>query len=364
MVSESEKTKAKVACLDDNSLGSGSENMKILSVSSVDCDMVSESKKTKIQVACSEDKSSGSRSGNMKIPSVSLADFITASQIKQHLSSFNPDNRVILKNEDTSSNPNLCELCWKERIMLAPAPIYCEICYFRILPNAPYHRPTEQENKDTSTKTNTDTDTKTKIDKDTKPQHCICTTCYKVSGSTIKLLNGGSISKAELIKAKNDQEQDDDISLWVACDRCEKWQHYICGLYNKERDQGEGEYICSKCRLTEIEEGNWAPQTVLAAKDLPSTNLSDHIEQRLVTHMKQEREETAKFRGTELKNVRPEITKNKEVEKQKVTVDALLDALVHAFGCKNKNIECTYPCCQNIKKLLLHDSTCRIPRCM
>ncbi|GKD01343.1 histone acetyltransferase HAC12, partial [Tanacetum coccineum] len=196
MVSESESTEAQTACFDDNkaqtacfddiSSGSGSGNMKIPSVSSVNCGMVSESektKKTKIQVACYGDKSSGSRSGNMKIPSVSLADFITASQIKQHLSSFNPDNR------------------------------------------------------------------------------------------------------------------------WVECDRCKKWQHYICGLYNKERDQGEGEYICSKCRLTEIEEGKWAPQTVLAAKDLPRTNLSDHIEQRLVTRIKQEREETAKSKGTELKNV-------------------------------------------------------------
>ncbi|GJT76207.1 histone acetyltransferase HAC1-like protein isoform X3 [Tanacetum coccineum] len=122
----------------------------------------------------------------------------------------------------------------------------------------------------------------------------------KVSRSTIKLPNGGSISKAELEKAKNDKELYDK---WVQCDRCEKWQHYICGLYNKERDQGEGEYICSKCRLTEIEEKKWAPQTVLAAKDLPRTNLSDHIEQRLVTRMKQEREETAKSKGTELKDV-------------------------------------------------------------
>nr|GFC32906.1 histone acetyltransferase HAC1-like [Tanacetum cinerariifolium] len=88
---------------------------------------------------------------------------------------------------------------------------------------------------------------------------------------------------------------------WVQCDRCEKWKHYICGLYNKERDQGDEEYICSKCRLTEIEEGT--PQTVLAAKDLPRTSLSDHIEQRLVTCMKHEREETAKYQGTELKNV-------------------------------------------------------------
>ncbi|GKF07334.1 hypothetical protein Tco_0041558 [Tanacetum coccineum] len=137
--------------------------------------------------------------------------------------------------------------------MLAPATIYCE---FRIPLNAPYHRSTQQENKDT--------DTKTKIQ-----NHSIAYVQHVISGWHVK--SGNTI--------------------------------YICGLYNKERDQGEGEYICSKCRLTEIEEGNWAPQTVLAAKDLPSTNLSDHIEQRLVTRMKQEREETAKFRGTELKNV-------------------------------------------------------------
>ncbi|GJW05942.1 histone acetyltransferase HAC1-like protein isoform X1 [Tanacetum coccineum] len=90
--------------------------------------------------------------------------------------------------------------------------------------------------------------------------------------------SSGSISKAQLEKAKNDKELYDK---WVQCDRCEKWQHYICGLYNKERDQGEGEYICSKCRLIEIEEEKWAPQAVLAAKDLPRTNLSDPIEQRL-----------------------------------------------------------------------------------
>nr|GEY90078.1 hypothetical protein [Tanacetum cinerariifolium] len=88
--------------------------------------------------------------------------------------------------------------------MLTPVPIICEYCDFRIPPNAAYHRSTKQLNKDT--KTNTGTDTKKKTDKDTKPQHCICTACYKVSGSTIKLPNGGSISKAELQKAKNDKE--------------------------------------------------------------------------------------------------------------------------------------------------------------
>ncbi|GKF55383.1 hypothetical protein Tco_0165723 [Tanacetum coccineum] len=66
LVSESESTEAQSACFDDNSSGfacfddnssRSRGNMKIPSVSSVDCDMVSKSEKTKAEVACSEDKS-------------------------------------------------------------------------------------------------------------------------------------------------------------------------------------------------------------------------------------------------------------------------------------------------------------------
>ncbi|GJZ36544.1 probable histone acetyltransferase HAC-like protein 1 [Tanacetum coccineum] len=141
-----------------------------------------------------------------------------------------------------------------------------------------------------TTKTNTNrTQDKTrhgtqrkKTVKVTNPQRGLCSNAISYLVLILNYQTGGSISKAELEKAKNDKELYDKWVQCVQCDRCEKWQHYICGLYNKERDQGEGEYICSKCRLTEIEEEKWAPQAVLAAKDLPRTNLSDHIEQRLV----------------------------------------------------------------------------------
>ncbi|KVI02625.1 histone H3-K56 acetyltransferase, RTT109 [Cynara cardunculus var. scolymus] len=91
---------------------------------------------------------------------------------------------------------------------------------------------------------------------------------------------------------------------WVQCDRCQHWQHRICGLYNNERHtEGEEEYICPKCCLEEIEDGRRValpPTAVLGAKDLPRTNLSDHIEQRLARRMKQERVDMAEFSGIEL----------------------------------------------------------------
>ncbi|GJV05613.1 zinc finger, TAZ-type containing protein [Tanacetum coccineum] len=58
--------------------------------------------------------------------------------------------------------------------------------------------------------------------------------------------------------------------------------------------------------------------------------------------------------------VTPEITKNKEEpQKQKVmTLNGALDALVHASRCRN--IDCSYPDCQTIMRLLRHASRCSV----
>lgn len=94
---------------------------------------------------------------------------------------------------------------------------------------------------------------------------------------------------------------------WVLCDKCQGWQHQICALFNNKRDiEGKAEYICPKCRLKEIETGSHLlleESKFFAAKDLPSTMLSDHLEQRLFRRIQEERKMKANVSGKNLDEV-------------------------------------------------------------
>ncbi|KAK1438956.1 hypothetical protein QVD17_04769 [Tagetes erecta] len=224
----------------------------------------------------------GSGSTNIKQPSASLADSLTSSQIREHLSS------LIKHKKETSDNTskvgeNTCQLCLMDKLLLTPATIYCSSCDMLIKRNVGYYRSN---------------------DEDTSTQHRVCMPCFKgCRGATISSRGGGLVSKASLHKTKNDDEKQDS---WVECDRCKYWQHRICGLYNNETDsEGKAEYVCPKCCLIEMDNVKviTSPKTALGAKYLPKTNLSDHIEQRLHTRLRQERAETAKFHGIELEKV-------------------------------------------------------------
>ncbi|KAJ0864151.1 putative histone acetyltransferase chromatin regulator PHD family [Helianthus annuus] len=237
---------------------------------------VLESEKTSTPITSFEDNGSGLGSGNVKKLSASLTDSLTAAQIKEHLSSFIQPQKDVSGGTEPSESQNLCQLCSKNKLLLAPTPVYCSSCDVRIKQNVKYYRST---------------------DENTKTQHCICIGCFKGSRGSSVITRGGSVSKTVLHMAMNDEEIEDS---WVQCDTCQQWQHRICGLYNNETDlEGKAEYVCPKCCLKETENGTRISllKTVLGAKELLLTDLSDHIEQRLFTRMKQEREETAKVLG-------------------------------------------------------------------
>lgn len=161
-------------------------------------------------------------------------------------------------------------------------------------------------------------------------RHYFCIPCYNDARGDVIVADGTTIPKSRLEKKKNDEETEewvccicselwfilgdflmlhllvlfnvpDAFFQWVQCDKCEAWQHQICALFNGRRnDGGQAEYTCPNCYIQEIERGERIPlpqSAVLGAKELPRTILSDHIEQRLVKRLKQERAERARIQG-------------------------------------------------------------------
>ena len=87
---------------------------------------------------------------------------------------------------------------------------------------------------------------------------------------------------------------------WVQCDKCKAWQHEICGLFNRKCEGAKGEYTCAKCFLKEKDSGDihaLEASSVLGARELQRTKLSDHIEQRLSERLEQDRQQRASTLG-------------------------------------------------------------------
>lgn len=87
-----------------------------------------------------------------------------------------------------------------------------------------------------------------------------------------------SLRKEELTKKKNDEVHEES---WVQCDKCEKWIHQICALFNTRQNKDQrSEYICPRCTIDDrrkkgISEGT---STTPMAEDLQRTKLSERLE--------------------------------------------------------------------------------------
>ncbi|XP_022847823.1 histone acetyltransferase HAC1-like isoform X2 [Olea europaea var. sylvestris] len=233
------------------------------------------------QESTSVPSESSSKSGKPKIKGVSLIELFTPEQVREHItglrqwvgqSKAKAEKNQAMKN---SMSENSCQLCAVEKLTFEPPPIYCTPCGARIKRNAMYY-------------TNGAGDTR----------HCFCIPCYNEARGDTIAVDGASVQKTKMEKKKNDEETEE---WWVQCDNCEAWQHQICALFNGRRnDGGQADYTCPNCYVAEVERGERVPlpqNSVLGAKDLPRTILSDHIEQRLFRRLKQERQDRARLLG-------------------------------------------------------------------
>ncbi|KAK8339576.1 hypothetical protein V6Z11_A08G044100 [Gossypium hirsutum] len=228
---------------------------------------------------------------SLKQGGVSLIENFTAQQIKEHISSLRECiDQDLGKKEGANRRVNIdsknsCQLCGADKLSLAPAPIYCSSCCARIRHSAKYYSIPEVDGI----------------------RYCLCSSCYKLSRSESITSSGILVSKAKLIKKINDEEAEE---WWVQCDKCKSWQHQICALFNEKKNKEKKDcFLCPKCCLEEIENGEHKPplvKTVFGAKDLPPTMLSDHLEQRLFRCLQKNREEKAKATGMSIDEV-PEV---------------------------------------------------------
>ncbi|GFZ08191.1 histone acetyltransferase of the CBP family 12 [Actinidia rufa] len=223
----------------------------------------------------------GTKSGKPKIKGVSMTELFTPEQVTEHIMGLRrwvgQSKSKAEKNQamEHSMSENSCQLCAVEKLTFEPPPIYCTPCGARIKRNAMYYTIGAGDTR-----------------------HYFCIPCYNEARGDTILVDGTAVPKARLEKKKNDEETEE---WWVQCDKCEAWQHQICALFNGRRnDGGQAEYTCPYCYIGEIERGERKPlpqSSVLGAKDLPRTILSDHIEQRLFRRLKQERQERARLQG-------------------------------------------------------------------
>lgn len=163
---------------------------------------------------------------------------------------------VRLKNCDKQLNDHICELCNGRMCYLCgdkclkycPPVIYCDgPCMQRILRNSYYYTVKGKKGR----------------------------WCVKCQPKMLHSLTKEE-RKTKLQKHKNDQIEGEP---WIQCNKCNKWVHQICGLYNKKH--GSDSYSCPVCRLSDsniLNNDNSTYNEWKGAFELKKTQLSEIIE--------------------------------------------------------------------------------------
>ncbi|KAI9100760.1 hypothetical protein K1719_024122 [Acacia pycnantha] len=222
------------------------------------------------------DLNNGEKSAVSTLRCVSLPENFTCDQIRNHIMSLKQDIGQSILEEEILIDDNSCSLCGIKNRVFQRQDICCLSCNKIIKRDTNYYgRKAEHNDK----------------------KHCFCMAWFNNSKGDSIQFNGVSLQK-ELLDCKNNDHH--DVEGWVQCDKCQRWQHQICALFDDKRNlEGNCQYVCPKCCLKETEEGIRTPLRTsnFGTKDLPTTKLSGHIEQRLLSRLEHEREQKAKAEG-------------------------------------------------------------------
>jgi len=158
-----------------------------------------------------------------------------------------------------------CALCGSEKLSFEPPVFYCNgiTCSSkRIRRNSYYY--VERSNK-----------------------YHWCHQCYA------ELKENQEITLPEVVLKKNDlnKKKNDEVreESWVHCDKCNRWIHQICGLFNTRKNKDQtSEYVCPRCTIKERKEKGESEGTSRTpmAEDLQRTKLSEHLEEHVRKAMK------------------------------------------------------------------------------
>ncbi|KAL9183138.1 hypothetical protein ACHAXT_004925 [Thalassiosira profunda] len=103
-----------------------------------------------------------------------------------------------------------------------------------------------------------------------------------------------TLRKSQLDKKKNNEVPEES---WVQCDRCERWIHQICALFNTRQNTDQrSEFVCPTCTIADRKKKN-KPEpssTTPMAEDLPRTKMSEHLEKDVREKLKDKMAQMAK----------------------------------------------------------------------
>ena len=184
-------------------------------------------------------------------------------------------------------------------------------------------------------------------------QYHWCHQCYQELKDNQQLdLGEVTMRKEELTKKKNDEVHEES---WVQCDKCERWIHQICALFNTRLNKDQrSEYTCPRCTIDERKakgetEGS---STTPMAEDLQRTKLSEllesHVRKKVDAYFENEAKAKAAADGIPLEEAKKGLQMGGEITIRQVTsMDRKLEVrerMKKRYAFKNYPDEFTFRC--------------------